>query len=654
MKKYFGYFQNDAFRANLVILVLTAAVASSYALNGSLLWGWQIDMAPIWFWLAIIAAALVFTNPAISGKIGNRLAQRLARGDNLAAKLTYAALSCAFLALTLILHSRNHLLGDGHNIIGNVNGGQLLSATEPLEYLLHRAIVVMAGVDAAVSYRVASFGAALALLVGFYFLFSRKANHLFALVLLACSATVQFFFGYVENYTFSFVFAVFFLIFSWRDFEKERISAATVIFLGLAVAFHVRSLVFLPTLIYLIHRKSGSAQRTLVFVAISLMVIVAAVILADVSRVKAAQFFVPPWPTEINPYHLFSAAHLKDMLNIAVLNFPMLALLLLIPTLARAAIRPFWLLAILPALLLTFLVDPKIGALRDWDLLSTAAAPVLVFLLCHLDTLRPSPWGKFAIIIPLLVFGILRGGGWVYQNSQKDESYKAIKEIIRRDLHYSGTYYKGYRNRSWAQIAYTNYGDVPELVRAQEVRYHGDPADTTAMLQVAVNGLLLGDTLKAVGVVQDNWQKYTRNSHIIGTFGAVMVSAGRLEEANRIYATYLREGGDDFKIMNDIALINKQLGDSVKAIYYFDMAFRKLGKPATHQELPFYLSIIPRGQYDIAESGLRRILERIPGQWRADAGRIIAALSEKRYAVADSLARIMIAIIETKKIPVEP
>jgi hypothetical protein len=158
------------------------------------------------------------------------------------------------------------------------------------------------------------------------------------------------------------------------------------------------------------------------------------------------------------------------------------------------------------------------------------------------------------------------------------------------------------------------------------------------MLQLAVNSILAGDTAKAVQVVDSNWESFIKYPRAVGSFGAIMVSAGRLSDAEKIYSRYLQDGGDDFKIMHDIALINLQLGDRGKAIHYFDLSYKKKNEPDIKQELPFYLDIIQDGFYEMAEAGLRRILLNVPADKKESVGILIDALSANQYRNADSLA----------------
>jgi hypothetical protein len=603
-------------------------------------WGWSaLSRFPLWSWGIAATVMLIFAISPVSAMVGKFL-HRLTYLHPVVPSATYFVLVAVILGATAILPSQNHAMGDGFNILGNIGSGRVTSPIEPLEYFLHLQFRnVLSGENAALnSFRISAFVAAIVLSFGLFLILSRKEDSILALAILSTSAVSQFFFGYVEHYTYSFVLALLFFLLCASSRDRGSSMIPVILLLGLAIAFHFRSLAYLPTIIYLLYNRQKSLPLLIIMIISALLIVLAAFAIADLSDIRPSQFFVPLYATDENPYYLFSMAHLIDMLNILGLNFPLLCLTFFVPSLACSALAPYWLVSIVPALTLTFIIDPKIGAVRDWDLLTLAAPPILAFLIIDLCSSKSPHWAKMRLLIPLCIFGLMHSGSWIHFNSDKAGSYPVIKQIVQNDIHYDGSYFKGYRNKSWAQIASVEYLDNRELVRAQEIRYRSDPMDTTAMLQFVNNSIVIGDTARALLVIDSNWVRLINCSRAVKLFGAIMVSSGRLSDAERIYSHYLQEGGDDYKVMHDFGLVNLQLGSKDKAIYYYDLSYKKRNEPNIKQELPFYLDIIGAGHYEMAQTGLRRILAKIPAERANDVSILIDALASKSHSRADSLA----------------
>jgi hypothetical protein len=335
-------------------------------------------------------------------------------------------------------------MGDGYNILGNIGSGQSASPIEPLEYSLHSALKnIISGENAALtSFRISALIAAIVLFFGLFLIISRKEDLIFALAILSTSAASQFFFGYVEHYTFSFVLALLFFLLAAYSRGDRSVLTLAILLLGFSIAFHFRSLVYLPTLIYLLYRRQKSLPLLMATIAAALLIVLAAIAVADIADIKPGQFFIPLLSSDDNPYHLFSSGHLIDMLNILGLNLPLLCLAFVVPSLRRAARTPYWLVSLIPALALTFIIDPKIGAVRDWDLLTLAAPPVLAFVIVNLCSSKSPHWSRMGLLFPLGLFGLLHSGSWIHFNSDKASSYPVIKEIVQNDIHYDGSYSK--------------------------------------------------------------------------------------------------------------------------------------------------------------------------------------------------------------------
>ncbi len=446
-------------------------------------WGlWGIDYLaafPIWLRVALWCTLLIFSIPHFSKKTAKLLSRAFVSvGERLTA-LLYFTLAAGLVALFMRFSSQNHLLGDGFIIQSTIAEGMRFSPTEPLEYFVHHLVYTAIGGDkgAYLSYALLSYLMGAVFLLILFRFFKGGPRPFLALAAALSFGAMLFFFGYVENYTISFVMAFVYMLSGWKDYETGRVSPLTIGSLVLAIGFHLNGMVFLPSFAVLLWRKHGS-RRLLVLsgVAIVILALAGFAYLDKYTTLRLREIFVPFLPTLKNPYCLLCLSHLKDLVNILLLDFP---LLLLIPVLARGSkieSTLFFASAIIPTLLFTILIDPRIGAARDWDLPSLATAPILVCLLAILsDRYDREPVSVLALIPPLFLFALLHTGSWVYHNTDRQGSYAWMKEIIRQDIHYSKDYFGGYRNKSWSIIAKLNYADLAEATRACEYPAIGRP-----------------------------------------------------------------------------------------------------------------------------------------------------------------------------------
>ncbi len=367
---------------------------------------------------------------------------------------------------SLLLPSQNHLMGDGLTHLGNTE--RIFSATEPLDIFLHHVVFLLVG-STELSYRIIAALCCLAFLFGVYKLGSRfdagLERSIVALTFLA-SATVQFYFGYVESYTLLHVFILYFIYFAWRDIESGALTAIPLLFFLLALISHFSAITLLPAVVYLYRRRLG-ANVWLLAVVVGIAGLVVA-ISTDISKVV-----VPFLPTEYSAYSLFSGEHLLDLLNVLLLSAPAFFLAFWPGRFDRRQI--FVTVALAGALGFTLMVDPKIGAFRDWDLLSIFAIP-----LAALIALR-APRRNWAAAV-LVAIVCLRVFPWILFNSESQVDY--VKARVDSDLHYSERYDNGFRLASWGLLL-ERLGDREGAEAAFLKRLAIDPGDHNTISMLA-------------------------------------------------------------------------------------------------------------------------------------------------------------------------
>jgi hypothetical protein len=347
-------------------------------------------------------------------------------------------------------------------------------------------------------------------------------------------------------------------------------------------------------------------------------------------------------PTVDNPYHLLSGNHLIDLLNLVLLNYPLGILLLLIPGLRKVRNGAFHASAILPAALFAIFVDPKIGAFRDWDLLSIVSAPLMAFLLYAMIS-----WSKsnrvltYSLVMPLVLFAIVHTGSWIAMNTSKQSSYSRIKRLVVSDPHYSRAYYKGFRNKSWSSLLIQQYDDPKEALRARHERFVGDPDDDLNMVQLGIGYLSLGDTGKAVDMIMANWTRFREKPSAVSGMGAVLMGARRNDYAQIIYEAGLASTGPDFVNLHELGVVKGALGQIDSAVYYYNMAFQVAPGAAMEEQTAFYLFAFGQGFDSIAIAGMTKILPKLKQADAALVKRVLTTLREGNRVKIDSLRILM-------------
>jgi tetratricopeptide (TPR) repeat protein len=523
--------------------------------------------------------------------------------------------------------------------MGHLIGGYLFSPTEPLDYLLHYVVAKMfGGGETAVlrAYQACSYFAGAIFLAVIYLHFREKSRVFVAASIAASFGVMLFFFGYVESYTYRFLLMFIYALLATRDWQARRVSRGTVLSLTLSIGFHLSSMVMIPSFLFLVWNKYRSGA-VMVTAAIASAVIAAAAVaeLFFFAPVRLLQVVVPLAATSDNPYYLFSGDHLLDFLNALLLSSPLFALLAFATTENRRGYCIWAALIAGPALVFAFLVDPKIGAFRDWDLLSIAAAPIMVLLIFRLADLRK---GTYAPCLPLVIFSIIHTGGWVKWNRNSDLAYQRIKSIVRHDKHYSKEYFEGYGNKAWSIIVGKYIGDKDEVIRAEEERYLGDPDDTSNVCNLAYAYLANGDSANAAETVRKNWRRFARDPGAVSNLGSLMFSLGHVRETEEMYEQYIAAGGRDYRFYQDLGYLKEMSGRIDSAMILYDQSCILWEDAPLSNLMKFYMRALKMKYYDMAGAGLKRIYPRLSDHLSGPVKSLIEALDERNFDRADSLA----------------
>jgi tetratricopeptide (TPR) repeat protein len=517
-----------------------------------------------------------------------------------------------YLIVAVVMSSNNHLLGDGYTLLDNLQESIWFSPTEPLDYLWHHAIyaVLPDGDQGALwSYRLASYLAGIMFLLVLWVAYRRSLPWSTAVAATTGFAVTQFFFGYVESYTCAFLFAFAYLASGHQDLLQGRVRWQTWLLLASAVGFHLSSLVLLPSLVYLVSQCYRSRAAVLLTAAAAAGILAAGIAFAG-SKVEFGQIIVPFAPTEHNPYSLGAGQHVSDMVNIVMLNLPLLPVIVLcLISRQRPAWGWFYLLALTPALLFMLFVDPKIGAMRDWDLLALAAAPALAALLAILAS-----WSELdslavrALAAPLLIFGVIHTGSWIVANASAAESYSYLKAVVAEDVHYSEDYYQAYRCKSWGTLAAAAFQDFDEATRAAKVRFRADPSDQKNRYNLAMHYFFHADELKHAAVLlSNNWWQLTGDEQKVLNIAGVFRQAGRDLEEGRVLASFIDRGGSNHLVFFNYARWLTRRGKFDQAVTSYERALASWPNAPADVRLEFCLVLLQQGTADRALTCLAEV-----------------------------------------------
>ena len=212
------------------------------------------------------------------------------------------------------------------------------------------------------------------------------------------SAGSLFFFRYVELYQLQYAFVAAYFLSLWRASKQEKFSAIPLVLLLLAIGFGAAASIYLPTyLAYVLLRsswKKSTVTRSLQLLAWGLPLIPLALLLisAAASSPILAEYIIPLTPgsaaaveTGSTGYHLFSFAHLRDVLNAVWLHAAATLAFILIATFVlrrrKEESTPRLRIAVIAlSASATYLLfaHAMYGLSQDWDL-AAIISPALVF-----------------------------------------------------------------------------------------------------------------------------------------------------------------------------------------------------------------------------------------------------------------------------------
>jgi len=322
--------------------------------------------------------------------------------------LVYAGTLCLLFGGAFILgRVGTHFHGDGYQLLSMLDtSGYPFKAWDKGTGWVIEAVHAVVGSSALATYQTTSIAAGLVtlltVLLAAFRLFRSTFSRVGFVLGIMTTGSVVVFFGYVENYMLLVWWVVLFAITGLLHLEGHASRWWSLLPATAACLSHVFGVVVLPALGYLLlrdspvfralARKPRRVRRFVLLAALIVAAIVGGIVYRSSLFIRTA--LVPPTELAFTPegYTLFSLAHLTDYANLLLLLCPGLlvlvgALFRVTPTAndSRSTGRFLWILT-LTALAMAFVIDPKLGMPRDWDLFAFVGMIVglaAYYVVCH-------------------------------------------------------------------------------------------------------------------------------------------------------------------------------------------------------------------------------------------------------------------------------
>jgi Flp pilus assembly protein TadD len=579
---------------------------------------------PFWLRTALIAVACLSFVPAVRRKLTHflnppvvKIFGFLTERQKLAGYLLLPLLS---LVIFHLLRTKTHLLGDGFQILDSIKAGSLTpNWSQPLAiwiylnsyHLLDRLL----GLDGVSVYALISylagvifviFAIRLAVLLG-----KNTSTRLFVFLMLILMGITELFFSYAEHYPLLCAGILIYIFYCLKYLRKEINFLTPLMIYIILVPLHFSSLFLLPSLLFLFlfreeeRRLSRLLQEKLTWILLLCLLILFGGLILYLSKYN---WFVLGYLMPVlhgvytGPhYTLFSPDHIIDFLNQQLLISPIgfaLCLIFLIfrPKNLNVKYRGFQFLLIvaLAQLLFNFIINPGLGAPRDWDLFASAGLGYTVLALFLFTQLSPD--SKLSHLkLNLVIVAILFVLPWILINTSPEKSVARFKNVLDLDP-------KKSRNGHFILAGYFDRTGKPEETKKENQKI----MEIFPELELYQQGMML----LAKNDLTQAYQYFTRSLQIAPDFaeahaglgwyyltrgdlkkseseykralqlkpdypiaysdlGDVYMKESKFQEAEKMYRRALKLKVDDPRIYNNLGILYVQLGDLKKAASFY-------------------------------------------------------------------------------------
>ena len=533
--------------------------------------GWGVHFPaylPAWASVVVILSAMSFAVPAgrrLLGRLFNRLEMwcrplTLVTGN--------AALLVAGMAVFIASSSAVHLLGDGYLYLRELPLQTIRADHSPASFWTVRVMyeVVRSSLDAERVYRLYSYSAGLLYLlvaVSTAKILSRDRRvRALSLVVLVTPGYMLVFCGYVETYALPYAGTVLYLYAGLATIRGKLPWWGLSVLLGALIPLHFILATLIPSLLLVVamsprYRRSPGANeggdeegptrrlfsplRTLAspaIVACGTLLVLTAVnvdprMYSDVARGSNLLPLTGPG-SHYQAYSMFAPRHLVDFVNQLLLAAPIAVLALIALRRRMWSTEPeslFLSCAALVPLAATFVMNPEIGAFRDWDLLAFPAIPLVLWSASRLGNAVEK--GSLRREQALIMAGVagLHTLLWLALNASAVTSTERFVDLLDR-----GSLSTHARSYGWDTMGeyYRAKGDIQEELEASEIALAANPQNPRHWFNVGVAYSRMGDRDRAI----DSWKQAVRlNPEFLDAYdrlATALFEAGDTEEANNL------------------------------------------------------------------------------------------------------------------------
>lgn len=363
--------------------------------------------------------------------------------------------------LFYVFRVKSFFLGDGLILIANPDMD--IKYREFGEVVIHKWLFdVFSGATSdpvLLTYKVISIASGLLFCIGLVFFARKLTTTRFSfwifILLIFLSANSVLFYGYVENYSITTALIAVSILSAVASLRAENKSMIPIVGFFIAVFLHTISLVYLPAFLvyaaltlggtklrHLILRKSGlllSAMIVLLFIGYAL------------ARIWAPIFwrmaFLSPLGDQftLDNYFLLSTGHIADFVNLLFFLIPVTLVVLIFKIVSRDwslfnKSKPEYLflgIAATMGLLAAFIIEPKLGMARDWDLMSVMLIGASIFGIYYwVDRFGMQKYFKPASFV-LVILSVSIFVPWLVLNNSTDDVRHYCVNVMKLDPKHS-------------------------------------------------------------------------------------------------------------------------------------------------------------------------------------------------------------------------
>lgn len=548
----------------------------------------------------------------------------------------------ASIAVTVILfywRSKSYLYGDGYIVLSDASSGDELElmGQKYLQLLtIYLNYSVYEGVTRIFSWspeNVMGLSNAIGGMVGLWALYRicgqlthDNVTRAFIFLGALSSGTVVLFFGYIENYTWALSSGLWTLSLALGVIRKENGTVPLFVAATVSAALHMITLPFAVVAVMSALMKRGPDGNLIMGVPLKRVnagLVVASVLVVVLAGALDIRIFVPFWPREGNPYSVFSADHIVDVINQIALVAPLGAAMVIMSWVyVKKSHRPYSPEAAIvgTSALLFFMeavwINPELGAPRDWDLLAFYGLPLTLWGLYRFSSFfAESRVGRQWLVPAVAVAGIVLMPN-LYEKNHPDVAAARLDALLDVDPHYQLTYDEASRCEPWAVALQKGYGGWRLAMKYLERTIKAEPGSPTAYFNLSDSYYFMGIRDSAYMLIKQGLRVNPNDFQKLQNASTVAQELNRFNEAAMWAEQAVRLEPNDLAALNRLGLALAFVGRAKEGLVYARRAY-KLAPEKYEQIANMGIVLAASGAADSALYYLQRAVPVSPAEKRA-------------------------------------